>query len=349
MSQSSRPALWRVTSLAAAAAMLLVSGVAGSASAADASTAVSPPTSVTAAPRVATSLPDHIDEYVWVDSLKVNFRTGASPSADVVATAYRQSRVLATGRQQGGWREFQVRGVYGWAPVGYFTTSKPSVRPIRVTVTAGTLQMRFFPGVSSTVEKTLHKSDTAVFTGVERGGWWELKSGRTYSWAPKQYVSVGGFFSPSKAISVGKSQVGYREPSWRNNKYNSWVGGNEAWCGVFVSWVFDHAYYEAGVPRRHSFEAYYSDLRRAGVLDRTPRSSELRKGDVVLMDWGRNTGPSHTGIVDRVSGNTLWLVEGNTTDGTGDPGRGVFYRQRGMASVYAWYRPSEYALATWWN
>lgn len=308
------------------------------------------PTDVGAVTRLATPLATAINDgyngYVWVTSGKVDFRASASPSAAVRATAYNESRILATGNQRGGWREFQVRGVVGWAPASHFSHSEPAYNPIRVTVTRTTLHLRFFPGASSQVEITARKSDRAIFTGVQRGGWWELKIGNVYSWAPSNAVSVNGFYSPTKAISVGKSQVGYREPSWRNNKYNTWIRSNQAWCSVFVSWVYDQAGYPAGVPKRASFSAYYSDLRNAGVLDYSPEASELKKGDVVLFDWGRSGGPSHTGIVDRVSGSTIWVVEGNTTDGTGNSERGVFYRQRGIVSVHSWYRPSEYALAT---
>lgn len=331
--------------VAFAVALTVVWPTAASAAAADSSTST-PTGSTEAAAMVPSGIDSGFDDYVWVSSTKVDFRASASPSSSVRATAHQDSRILATGQQKGGWREFKVRGVYAWAPASHFTHRKPAWDPIWVTVTARTLHLRFFPGVSSTVETTAYKGDRGMFTGVERGGWWELKINGQYSWTPAQYVSVGGFYSPSKAIEVGKSQVGYREPSWRNNKYNDWINGNEAWCSVFVSWVYGHSGYAAGVPKRKHFDDYFADLRRAGVLDYSPQTSELRKGDVVLMDWGRSGGPSHTGIVDRVSGDTLWLVEGNTTDGTGNSGRGVFYRQRGIVSVYAWYRPSDYALAT---
>ncbi|MFV0633520.1 hypothetical protein [Demequina sp.] len=341
-------ARWQRLTIALAVVVAITAVWPAPAHAADTATLARQETAAAAplAQAASTGLPAAHRGDAWVASGRVDFRVSASPSAAVQVTAYRDARVWATGAVKGGWREFKVAGMYAWAPAKHITTTKPGWDPVRVVVTKSTLDLRYFPGTNSSVELTVKAGTRAIFTGVARSGWWEVKVGNTWAWTPSQYISVNGYYSANKVLDVAKSQVGYREPSWRNNKYNSWINGNNAWCSVFVSWVFAHADYAAGVPKRKHFDDYVADLRRAGVLDTSPRGSEMRKGDVVLIDWAPRNGPTHTGIVDRVDGNYVWLVEGNTTSGTGSSTRGVFYRKRALADVYAWFRPTDYAMAT---
>lgn len=160
----------------------------------------------------------------------------------------------------------------------------------------------------------------------------------------------------SEVLSVARSQVGYKEPSWRNNKYNDWIDGNSAWCQVFVSWVF----WKAGYPEYVPLEEYYDkgfnppkgkstfvdEARAAGVLDWNVSLSDLDPGDVVLINWGDGQGVSHAAIVHRVSGNGAWFYEGNTTSGTGSPDRGVFHRWRSLSVIDAVFEPQDYYDAT---
>lgn len=170
------------------------------------------------------------------------------------------------------------------------------------------------------------------------------------------YVAPKVPWKASEITSVAKSQVGYREPGWRDNKFNDWVGGNSAWCSVYVAWVFEKAGYPGYVPKAKYFSApeytskvsdtYVGKLKAAGVLDWNVSLRDLHQGDVVLINWRTGQGASHTAIVDKVSGNGAWFYEGNTTDGTGNQGRGVFHRWRPLSVVDAVYDPRDYYDAT---
>jgi hypothetical protein len=153
-------------------------------------------------------------------------------------------------------------------------------------------------------------------------------------------------YSPSRMLNVAADEVGYRESSWRTNKYNSWIGSNYAWCHVYIAWVFEKSGYTGLVPKTGYFPTYVRMLRDEGVLDTSVSKADLDPGDVVLIDWNGGNTPTHTGIVHRVSGNGVWLYEGNTTDGTGDSSRGVFHRYRSLGSIYASYDPMDYYHAT---
>ncbi|WP_062517155.1 SH3 domain-containing protein [Demequina gelatinilytica] len=283
---------------------------------------------------------------LWVTAKFLQLRTGPANGYKITAGGYRDARVVATGKRSNGWIEVKIAGVRAWAPAKFFTFSKPGWDPIRVGTTAKSLELRARPTSGSDVVATASRGSKAIFTRVQKNGWWEVKIDGVYAWTPQKFLNVGGYYNRSRLLSVMHGEVGYREPAWRVNKYNSWIGGSNAWCSVFVSWAFDRAGYPAGVPYRDHFDNYVADLRRAGVLDTSVTASDLKRGDVVLIDWYPYNGPTHTGTVDHVDGSTVWLVEGNTNRATGVNGRGVWYRQRNIVDVYAVYDPTEYARAT---
>lgn len=178
------------------------------------------------------------------------------------------------------------------------------------------------------------------------------------SYKAPSYVAPKVPWKPSEIISVAKSQVGFKQPSndplGNSNKYNSWIGGNSEWCAVYVSWVFEKAGYPGYVPKEKYFSTaytsssnnYVSKLKSSGVLDWNVSLGDLQQGDVVLINWRQGQGASHTGIVDKVAGNGVWLYEGNTTSGTGSATRGVFHRWRSLSLVDAVYDPRAYYNAT---
>ncbi|WP_062131789.1 CHAP domain-containing protein [Demequina aestuarii] len=157
-----------------------------------------------------------------------------------------------------------------------------------------------------------------------------------------RYVALGRT-DQTEYTAMALSQVGYEERSWRRNKYNDWMGAVTAWCGTFVQYSLlsgGHGYQQPSLS--NNYDTYVSRLRSSGELVNPDRdSSRVKPGTVVLFDWGTGN-PTHSGIVVRKSGSTIWTVEGNTTDGSGDPQRGVYYRQRSMASVWHYYNPEDW-------
>ena len=163
---------------------------------------------------------------------------------------------------------------------------------------------------------------------------------------PGSYQAPPVNYDASKVLSVARSQVGYREPGWQRNKYNDWIGTSSVWCQVYVGWVFNEAGYYGLVPEEGYWGNYVKKIRDAGVLDWNPSKSDLKPGHVVLLDWNRGNNVTHTGIVHKVDGNGVWLYEGNTSDGTGNNGRGVFHRWRTMGYISAVFDPQDYYEAT---
>ncbi|MGC4175624.1 CHAP domain-containing protein [Demequina sp.] len=185
-----------------------------------------------------------------------------------------------------------------------------------------------------------------VKCGLLEGGCVQLFSGgaiytNTSSMSKGIYVAYGRW-PQVETLAAAYSQKYYEEPSWRESKYNEWVGGTHAWCQVFVAWSTYAAGRSGEAPVRTYFPHYVTAVKASPALIRDPKASEIRAGDILLFDWGNGT-PTHTGFAVKVSGNYVYTFEGNTTDGTADPQRGVYARKRPLSGVWGLYHPGEYA------
>ena len=162
-------------------------------------------------------------------------------------------------------------------------------------------------------------------------------AGALYQNSKGVYVAYGPGVE-MEIVATAISQAGYEEPAWRKNKFNTWVGGNSAWCSVFVSWSGAASGNAALIPKHKTYAGYVADLKAAGRLH---YSGIPPIGAAVLYDWGTGT-PTHSGLVRSHPGNDrIATIEGNTTSGSGDPQRGVWLRTRRISDVWAWYIPSD--------
>ena len=74
--------------------------------------------------------------------------------------------------------------------------------------------------------------------------------------------------------------------------------------------------------------------------------SKAKKGDVVLYDFNGNGTSDHTGIIYKVSGGKIYVVEGNTSQGNNCNGGMVMKRARAKANVNYIIRPKYTAKVT---
>lgn len=145
----------------------------------------------------------------------------------------------------------------------------------------------------------------------------------------------------SQLIKTAEREVGYLEKKSNKNldsktenagynnytKYGEWFGLNHAyWCAMFVSWCFHAAYGDVGAKKLlcGGFSAACDTLRmqflKANQFYYVPKV-----GDLIFFDGQRHSGANHIGIVYKVSGNTVYTIEGNTSVGASviDNGGGV--------------------------
>ncbi|WP_296664720.1 hypothetical protein [Demequina sp.] len=183
-----------------------------------------------------------------------------------------------------------------------------------------------------------------VKCGLMEGGCVQLFTGgsvytNTSKMSPGAYVGYGRT-DKTETLAAAWSQVGYEEPSYQRNKYNSWIGGSDVWCQVFIAWSLSASGHAGDAPYSTSFTDFMRKVRASGVL--RPANHPLEPGDIVIYMWTDGS-PSHAAFVDHVQGPTvLYSVEGNTTDGSGDPQRGVYYRHRLTQWVYGSFDPRDF-------
>ena len=117
-------------------------------------------------------------------------------------------------------------------------------------------------------------------------------------------------------IEIAKKQVGVKEspPNSNKTKYGAWFGLNGvAWCGIFVSWVYDKAGqnlgkigFMKGFAGCQTAVAYF---KKHGKITTTPI-----EGDIVFFGWNKDGRYDHTGLFVRwMDDNTFETIEGNTS------------------------------------
>ena len=88
------------------------------------------------------------------------------------------------------------------------------------------------------------------------------------------------------------------------------MGLNDDWCAMFTSVV---AHMAGATPEAFPFEVsvyyQYMGAKRLGMSDDSPRF--LRRGDMVIYNWGVRGGYNHVGFVESTVGDRLNVLEGN--------------------------------------
>ena len=160
-------------------------------------------------------------------------------------------------------------------------------------------------------------------------------------------------------VAVAKSQIGEMEYPANSNrtKFGKAFGANgEYWCSIFEWWCGDKSAKKYGGtnPIPHNANAAYGQdeivSKKGGkwILKKT-RSANARKealkkyktGDIVTFDFGAmDAYRDHTGIVEKVSGNYVVTIEGNTSDrGSQNNGGKVCRKWRYFKEICACARP----------
>lgn len=145
-----------------------------------------------------------------------------------------------------------------------------------------------------------------------------------------------------KHIEVAISQLGVEEQPRGSNwgedikKYLLSVGITfpASWCMSFVYWCVKKSLEGTG-----NINTLY---RSGGVLNVWNHTTKEKKhinpeaGDIFIMDFGKGLG--HTGFVERVEGDIIHTIEGNTNDTGSREGYEVCRRQRKISACKGFIR-----------
>ncbi|ROS31224.1 CHAP domain-containing protein [Cellulomonas sp. PhB150] len=144
-------------------------------------------------------------------------------------------------------------------------------------------------------------------------------------------------------LATARSQVGYKEPSWRGSKYNTWIGAKEAWCGTFQAWVAAAAGNPGAVPARTTFPGFVAAVKnRLTTFSPRSKTHKPHAGTLVFFDF-RNASPkkaSHVGVLISRSGGTVTVLEGNASSGSRfTDKRGVYVHTRPASKILFYAEP----------
>ena len=181
-----------------------------------------------------------------------------------------------------------------------------------------------------------------ITCGLPEGGCLQqFRTGAVYvnKKAKKKVTSaVGPRLGAADLVAVAKSQVGYREKSPRKSKYNKWIGRTgprDPWCGFFVSWLAHAAGKPNAVIKAKSFPALHKAEKKRGRTTKT-----ARVGRLAYIGYFSKGSATHVGIVSKVEGDHVWVIEGNVSAGGGmQHPRGVHLVKRHKSNVVFYADP----------
>jgi len=100
------------------------------------------------------------------------------------------------------------------------------------------------------------------------------------------------------------------------HEYWSWYGfgARVEWCAIFVTWCANQlGYTSSGImPRFASCRLGIAWFRERGMWQPPGSGYIPSPGDIIFFDWDRDGAANHVGIVERVDGNRVYTIEGNS-------------------------------------
>ena len=152
----------------------------------------------------------------------------------------------------------------------------------------------------------------------------------------------------SRVMQIARSQIGVCEKPANSNRqpYGKAYGWNGTfWCAQFVwwcGWIADNKQTKTIAKDASAAYIHESTVRIGGswAMKQTsklePRKEYLKKaraGDIVSFDFGAMDGiRDHVGLVDRVEGNYIICIEGNTSKKGSQSNGGMVCEQRRLYS-----------------
>ena len=131
-----------------------------------------------------------------------------------------------------------------------------------------------------------------------------------------------------QTMDVARKQIGYTEGPNNDNKYGRSFGANhQSWCAIFCWWCGMRAaeiHKTLNPIAKNASAAYIQEdtVKRGGkwILKKTTSEKKkknalkmLKEGDIISFDFGvKDNYRDHVGLVERVQGNTIITIEGNT-------------------------------------
>lgn len=140
----------------------------------------------------------------------------------------------------------------------------------------------------------------------------------------------------NKIISLAIEQLGNDYTTYcRDMGYNYRI----EWCACFISWLAQKLEITDIIPVDMSCNSQISKFKDMGVWH---NDRNFQSGDIIYYDWDISGDADHVGIVEKVSGNTLTVIEGNNGNYPNDRVRRREINS-GSSLIFGYARP-EYSV-----
>ena len=88
----------------------------------------------------------------------------------------------------------------------------------------------------------------------------------------------------------------------------------DAWCATFVTFVFDSLCMSGLIERECGCQEMINKCKKRNLVDFTKKSDSQVVGNIVFYDWENDNHADHVGIIQKISGSQLYVIEGNHND-----------------------------------
>ena len=121
-----------------------------------------------------------------------------------------------------------------------------------------------------------------------------------------------------RIVEIARGEIGYQEGEGNWTKYGEWFGMQDEWCDMFVCWCANQAgISEDIIPKLACCDdtGEWFDERNEYKNSRYWGGNYTPiPGDIILFDWDQSSDSDHIGIVEKVEGNIVHTIEGNTNN-----------------------------------
>lgn len=140
----------------------------------------------------------------------------------------------------------------------------------------------------------------------------------------------------NRIIEIAEKEIGTVESPKNSNitKYGQWfMLTGVAWCGIFVSWVYDKA--EKPLPKIGFTKGFAGCQTAVAYFKKNNKIiTKPDAGDIVFFDWNGDGRYDHTGIfIKWLEDGRFETIEGNTAIGNDSNGGQVMKRIRNNKNV----------------
>lgn len=132
-------------------------------------------------------------------------------------------------------------------------------------------------------------------------------------------------------VAKAVSQIGYKEKGNNDTIYGAWYGMNyQPYCMMFISWCAAQCGISTGTIPKLAYVPYCVDFYQKQGRYKAKGTYRPEPGDLIIYDSN-----SHIGIVEKVQGNIVFTIEGNTSaNGNSSNGDGVYRRSRALSDSW---------------